>query len=91
MVADQWIVFAVLFVTLAAFIWNRLRFDVVAMLALLAVAGIVAALRMWPADDPVEVAHSHDHLPVDHPHLAGGHRHSHAFVIDDLHRVWPAR
>ena len=60
-------------------------------LALLAVAGIVAALRMWPADDPVEVAHSHDHLPVDHPHLAGGHRHSHAFVIDDLHRVWPAR
>ncbi|MAU43943.1 MAG: MFS transporter [Yangia sp.] len=60
-------------------------------LALLAVAGIVAALRMWPADDPVEGAHSHDHLPVDHPHLAGGHRHSHAFVIDDLHRVWPAR
>ncbi|SDF13895.1 H+ Antiporter protein [Salipiger thiooxidans] len=60
-------------------------------LALLAVAGIVAALRMWPADDPVEVAHSHDQLPVDHPHLAGGHRHSHAFVIDDLHRVWPAR
>src|SRR5690554_295758 len=38
MLADQWIVFAVLFVTLAAFIWNRLRFDVVAMLALLAVA-----------------------------------------------------
>jgi Di- and tricarboxylate transporters len=38
MVADQWIVFTVLFVTLAAFIWNRLRFDVVAMLALLAVA-----------------------------------------------------
>ncbi|GAB5478410.1 MAG: SLC13 family permease [Marinobacter nauticus] len=38
MVADQWIVFAVLLVTLAAFIWNRLRFDVVAMLALLAVA-----------------------------------------------------
>ncbi|ABM20529.1 potassium transporter TrkA [Marinobacter sp. EVN1] len=38
MVADLWIVFAVLFVTLAAFIWNRLRFDVVAMLALLAVA-----------------------------------------------------
>lgn len=38
MVADQWIVFTVLLVTLAAFIWNRLRFDVVAMLALLAVA-----------------------------------------------------
>ncbi|MGC8120596.1 SLC13 family permease [Marinobacter sp. VGCF2001] len=37
MVPDQWIVFAVLFITLAAFIWNRLRFDVVAMLALLTV------------------------------------------------------
>lgn len=35
---DQGIVFAVLGITLAMFVWNRLRFDVVAMLALLAVA-----------------------------------------------------
>ena len=35
---EQGIVFAVLGITLAMFVWNRLRFDVVAMLALLAVA-----------------------------------------------------
>lgn len=35
---DQGIVFAVLGITLAMFVWNRLRFDVVAMLAMLAVA-----------------------------------------------------
>src|SRR5690606_14712779 len=34
----QWIVFGVLTVTLGLFVWNRLRFDIVAMLALLAVA-----------------------------------------------------
>ncbi|WP_372964681.1 SLC13 family permease [Marinobacter sp.] len=35
---EQGTVFAVLGVTLALFVWNRLRFDVVAMLALLAIA-----------------------------------------------------
>ena len=35
---EQGIVFSVLGITLAMFVWNRLRFDVVAMLALLAVA-----------------------------------------------------
>ncbi|PSF08299.1 SLC13 family permease [Marinobacter fuscus] len=41
--SDKWAVFAILAVALAGFIWNRLRFDVVAMLALLAVSvlGIV--------------------------------------------------
>ncbi|MCL7943259.1 SLC13 family permease [Marinobacter sp. ATCH36] len=38
MSTDQGIVFAVLAATLALFVWNRLRFDVVAMLALLAIA-----------------------------------------------------
>ena len=38
MTTEQGIVFAVLGATLALFIWNRLRFDVVAMLALLAIA-----------------------------------------------------
>ncbi|WP_152205368.1 SLC13 family permease [Marinobacter changyiensis] len=43
--AEQGIVFGVLLATLGMFIWNRLRFDVVAMLALLvvAVAGLVPA------------------------------------------------
>lgn len=36
--AEQGIVFAVLAATLGLFIWNRLRFDMVAMLALLAIA-----------------------------------------------------
>lgn len=38
MTTEQGIVFAVLAATLVLFIWNRLRFDVVAMLALLAIA-----------------------------------------------------
>ena len=62
-------------------------------LGLLALAGIGAALWLWPADDPVVVPHRHDDLPPDHPHLAeqdGTHRHAHALVIDRLHPVWPA-
>ncbi|SFN18649.1 SLC13 family permease [Marinobacter pelagius] len=47
MFPDQWTVFVILGSTLGLFIWNRLRFDVVAMLALLAVA--VAGLV--PADE----------------------------------------
>ena len=38
MESDQWVIFMVLGLTLGLFVWNRLRFDVVAMLALLAVA-----------------------------------------------------
>jgi len=46
---DQGIVFAVLGITLALFIWNRLRFDVVSMLALLAMAftGLVPADELF--------------------------------------------
>lgn len=43
---EQGIVFGVLAVTLAMFIWNRLRFDIVAMLALL----VVAVVGLVPAD-----------------------------------------
>ena len=38
MTTDQGIVFTILFTTLGLFVWNRIRFDLVAMLALLAVA-----------------------------------------------------
>lgn len=38
MTTEQGVVFSVLAATLALFVWNRLRFDVVAMLALLAIA-----------------------------------------------------
>ena len=35
------------------------------------------------------VAHNHDDLPEDHPHVANGNAHAHSFVIDDDHRKWP--
>lgn len=57
-------------------------------LALTGTAGIILALRLWPADDPVEIEHSHDDLPLDHPHLRGNRSHSHAFIVDDIHPSW---
>lgn len=49
MFSDQWTVFLILGLTLALFVWNRLRFDVVAMLALLAVAltGLVESDQLF--------------------------------------------
>jgi MFS family permease len=62
-------------------------------LSLLTFAGAIAALVLWPAGDALVIAHRHEDLPGDHPHLregassAGVHRHP--FVIDDLHPSWP--
>lgn len=70
-----------------------------ALLALggLAVLGLTFAWRAWPARDPRVLAHRHEGLPGDHPHwrehsaVAGDDNgHSHEYVIDDLHRRWPA-
>ena len=63
-------------------------------LAVLACAATIASARLWPAPDPSEVAHTHEDLGADHPHLqqgtqTTGKRHSHAFVIDDEHARWP--
>lgn len=58
-------------------------------LAVLSLIGLVIAFALWPRHDPVEIAHGHDDLPADHPHIATGPRHSHAYVIDDLHPRWP--
>lgn len=62
-------------------------------LAVLAAVAIGIGSVIWPTDDPEIVEHSHDELPSDHPHLieAGQNRHSHTFVIDDLHAVWPMK
>ena len=57
-------------------------------LALLAASGVLVALKIWPANEPVEIDHTHDNLPLDHPHLQGDRRHSHALVIDDSHPRW---
>jgi H+ antiporter protein len=65
--------------------------------ALAAVAGTgtgtIVALRLWPASDPDVIAHVHDDLPADHPHLREAHANDgeRGFVIDDLHPAWPAR
>ena len=59
-------------------------------LAVLSLVGVVLAVALWPRHDTIEIAHSHDDLPPDHPHIADGARHSHAYVIDDLHRHWPS-
>ena len=64
--------------------------------AALGLAGVgalamVAVIRLWPAQDPVEVTHNHPDLAPDHPHLrdhADSHRHT--LVIDGLHRRWPS-
>jgi hypothetical protein len=61
-------------------------------LAALGTVAMIAVIRLWPAHDPVEVAHDHPDLPPDHPHMrdhAAGNRH--ALVIDGLHRQWPPR
>lgn len=60
-------------------------------LAALGAVAMVAVVRLWPATDPVELAHAHPDLPADHPHLQGhqGDEHRHAMMIDDLHHRWP--
>lgn len=62
-------------------------------MAVIAAAGLFLAVRIWPASDPVELEHSHSDLPAHHPHLEAhrGRKHTHAFVIDNEHTIWPAR
>ena len=65
----------------------------------LTIIGLALAAWLWPAHDPEIVAHDHPELALNHPHLQGesghgqrrgGPQHTHAFVIDDLHREWPS-
>jgi len=66
-----------------------------ALLGMLAVSGLGAALWLWPARGEARLAHRHDDLPADHPHLQAHAlkqgQHSHVVVIDDEHRVWPSQ
>lgn len=71
--------------------WLMTQFGAVAALvclAALAAAGLFAALLLWPREDPEVVEHTHDNLPLDHPHLKGERRHAHAFVVDNEHPRW---
>ena len=60
-----------------------------------ATIGIIAALIVWPVNDPEVLPHVHQELPDDHPHLRDatphpdGNHHSHTYVIDDEHLYWP--
>lgn len=63
-------------------------------MAALAVVGVAIASRVWPRSDTGPMAHLHDDLAADHPHLlehANTGLHAHPIVIDDLHTRWPAR
>ncbi|TIL56645.1 MAG: MFS transporter [Mesorhizobium sp.] len=63
-------------------------------LASIAAAAVAAAVIVWPASDPEVMDHAHHDLPEDDPHWdqgsnRSGRRHSHAYVIDELHPDWP--
>jgi MFS family permease len=68
---------------------------VMAGLGAIGLACALWALRLWPAGQPGHLPHVHADLPADDPHLvgaekvAGGYRHAHPFVIDDMHPEWP--
>lgn len=74
--------------------WLFTRFGPVVALGILAAiagAGIVVALRFWPREDPETMEHTHDNLPLDHPHLHGARRHAHPFVVDENHPRWASQ
>lgn len=66
-------------------------FVALTVLAVLAGAGIVAAVRLWPSEDPETLEHTHDNLPPDHPHLQGARTHTHSFVVDENHPRWASQ
>ena len=58
-------------------------------MAAIAAVGTMAAMQLWPANDPDVVAHDHSDLAADDPHLREHEQGDHAFVIDRRHREWP--
>lgn len=64
-------------------------------LGAVSLTGALAAALIWPARDPAHLDHDHRGLSAHHPHLAEaratatGFRHSHDYVIDQLHPRWP--
>ena len=64
-------------------------------LGVVAAVAIVIAVRVWPAVEQPELAHTHADLSPDDPHLESvpadaQRKHQHAYVVDDLHTRWPA-
>ncbi|MEG3174523.1 MFS transporter [Sphingomonas sp. ZB1N12] len=60
-------------------------------MALVAAIGVVAALMLWPANDPDVIAHEHGDFDADDPHLREHEKGDHAYVIDRRHPKWPAK
>ena len=61
-------------------------------MGIIAVVAIIIAGSIWPVHDEENVNHHHD-LSDDHPHvlqnpLLHG-KHTHPYIIDDLHQQWP--
>ncbi len=74
--------------------WLMTQFGPVTALALLAAlagAGALVALRLWPKEDPETLEHTHGNLPLDHPHLQGARRHAHPFIVDAEHPRWASQ
>ncbi|MCV6588913.1 MAG: MFS transporter [Marinobacterium sp.] len=64
------------------------------LMATLAILALLTSRRLWPKDDQDELWHSHEGLAEDDPHWQEGghqhgHNHSHHFIIDEKHPVWP--
>lgn len=57
--------------------------------AIAGAAWVVSKLIWHPRYEQETVAHHHDDLASDHPHVREGKHHAHPFVIDDEHRQWP--
>ncbi|MFF2085083.1 MFS transporter [Nocardia sp. NPDC058176] len=65
-------------------------------LAVIATLGALAALRLWPSNDPTEITHTHELGTVDPAILTDAiqigprhFQHTHAYVIDRNHPRWP--
>lgn len=74
--------------------WLMTQFGLIpalSVITVLAAAGILAALRLWPSEDPETLEHTHDNLPPDHPHLQGTRKHTHSFVVDENHPRWASQ
>ncbi len=74
--------------------WLMMKFGPVTALgwlAALAGASAFTAQRLWPKEDPEVLEHTHNNLPLDHPHLEGQRQHAHQFVVDDEHPKWASQ
>lgn len=66
-------------------------------LSVIATAGAITAVLVWPRHDPEELTHTHDLASTDHRHLGhdavevhdGRFAHTHTFTIDQDHVRWP--